>query len=298
MVSLVQLNSIAAKHSLMPLDGVPVSWTGAASHVYPLGDVVVKIPFDRPDTIEAVTTESIIAPFVRKLDVQTPELIGFDDSRDIVPVPFAVFRRVEGAESLHRLARDPDSVREAWEEVGRQLARVHGVREEADGPLELRTFRQTPDLDPRPWVEELRSTGSMDEADARWLRTLLDELAPSALDDVPLTLCHGDVNAANVLVDERSHRFEALIDWSGAGWLDPAWDFAGVSLDTVPFMLAGHRSVASLPMDHTAEARICWCQVQTRLFGVRKQASPETARKQLDRHVKQIRHFAKSADLL
>lgn len=297
MIDLVQLSAITGKHGLTPPHQLPMPWTGAASHVYPVGDMVIKVPFDRPDTIKALTTEAVVAPIMRMLGVQTPEMIAFDDTRDILPVPFLVFRRVIDASSLQQLAHNPDSVRDAWVEAGKQIACVHGIRQGADVPIELRTFRQSPELDPRPWVDELHSKDALATDDTRWLHILLDRLAPFALDDVPIVLCHGDLNAANILVDEHSHRFRAIIDWAGAGWLDAAWDFAAVSLDVVPFLLAGHRSVAPLPLDHTAEARICWCQVQMRLFGVRQLASPESAREQLDKHIDQLRRFVRTAGI-
>lgn len=261
---------------------------GAASHVYPLGDVVIKIPFDRPDAIEAVTVDAAVTPYVRALDVHASELIAFDDALDIVPVPFAIFRKVEGAVALDSSARSGDA-RATWHEVGRQLARVHAVTDTSAVPVELRSLRQTPEVDPRPWVGELRESGRLSPGDARWLLSLLDRIAPDALAEEPFALCHGDVNTANVLVDARTGRFRALIDWAGAGWLDPAWDFAGVALDVVPWLLTGHREVAPLPGDVTAEARICWCQAQTRLYSARSASSE--AQPPID--IGQIRRFAR-----
>jgi len=131
----------------------------------------------------------------------------------------------------------------------------------------------------------------LNQRDAQWLEALLDTIARPALVDVPTVLCHGDVNAANVLVDQESGRFRALIDWAGAGWLDPAWDFAGVALDVVPAMLAGHRSVAPVTHDGTAEARILWCQVQTRFYPLRE-ATGDPGKGVVERHIDQIRRFA------
>ncbi|HEV2065401.1 MAG TPA: aminoglycoside phosphotransferase family protein [Thermomicrobiales bacterium] len=325
LADLPALTVIAHTHRFAPPTAMPVPWTGATGQVFPCDDVVIKVPFDRPDTIQAVTIDSGIVPFVRSLGVAAPALIAFDDSRDILPVPFAVFRRVPNSTTLDaRHATDaPD--RQAWEEVGRQLARVHAVRDPDRVPLALRTFRQSSEFDPRPWVRELRESQVLNQTDAQWLDALLDALlignpagidgphppignrraiererpidaiAPRALADVPVVLCHGDVNAANVLVDYDTGRFRALIDWAGAGWLDPAWDFAGVSLDIVPAMLAGHRSVAPLVEDGTAEARILWCQIQTRLYPLRVAPASAVTKRTVGRHLDQIRRFARAA---
>jgi len=286
------LTAIARKHGFAPPSVMPVPWTGASGQVYPCGDVVVKVPFNRPDTIQAVSIDADMGPIARSLGVMTPVLIAFDSSLDMLPVPFAVFERARNSSTLDARHGASRSNRQAWKEVGRQLARVHAVRDPDQVPFSLRTFLQSSELDPRLWVGELSETAVLDQRDAQWLDALLNTIAPSALADVPVVLCHGDVNAANVLVADDTGRFRALIDWGGAGWLDPAWDFAGVSLDIVPAMLAGHRSVAPLVEDRTAEARILWCQVQTRLYPLR--SAPANATTQATQHhLDQIRRFAR-----
>lgn len=88
-VSHADLVAIARQHGLAPPPDLPTPWTGATGHVFPCGDVVIKIPFNTAPAIDAV-----IAPFVRARGVRAPELIAFDDSRSVLPVPFAIFRRV------------------------------------------------------------------------------------------------------------------------------------------------------------------------------------------------------------
>jgi thiamine kinase-like enzyme len=112
----------------------------------------------------------------------------------------------------------------------------------------------------------------------------------------PITMCHGDVNAGNVLVDPTIGQFLAFIGWAGAGWLDPAWDFAGVSLNAVPPLLVGHRFIEPLPGDHYAEARICWVQVQIRLFSARSHV--DTSKSRFKRDIQEIRRFALAAGLV
>lgn len=258
------LAAIIRRHGLQAPEGVPAPWTGATSRVYPCGEVVIKVPVDEPAAIASLHIDAAIGPVARSLGVATPELVALDETRELLPVPYAVLRRIGDAVPLERHDRSDGAV-VAWREVGRELALVHAVRDADRMPVSLRSFRQTPEVDPRPWVDELRERGALAATDARWLHRLLDELAPAALADVPLALCHGDVNAANILVDGASGAFRALIDWAGAGWLDPAWDLAGVPLAAVPHLLAGHREVAPLPGDATAAARALWCQLQMRL---------------------------------
>lgn len=297
LVDLPVLSAIARKHGFAPPSVMPAPWTGGSGQVFPCGDVVIKIPFDRPDAIQSVTTDAGMALFARSLGVVVPALVAFDESLVIVPVPYAVFERVHGAVTLDACRVEGTLRSEAWAEAGRQLARVHAVRDAGGVPIALRTFRQSAEVDPRPWVAAFYGAGVLDASDAQWLHDLLDRLAPGALADVPLVLCHGDVNAANVLVDRESGAFRALIDWAGAGWLDPVWDFAGVSLDAVPAMLAGHRCIAPLVRDETAETRVLWCQIQMRLYPLREATASAATGEALGRHIDRVRRFARIAGL-
>jgi aminoglycoside phosphotransferase (APT) family kinase protein len=294
---LEHLTAIARKHGLPIPEALPEPWTGATSHVYPCGDAVVKIAFDQPDASEAVITDAAMNPHARSLGVRVPDLIAFGDAGDLLTVPYAVYRRVPQAVPLSDFAGDRAQVEAAWESVGRDLALVHAVRRDASFPVTLREFRQSPQVDPRPWVDELRDRGILADADAAWLHDLLERLATAALADSPLCLCHGDVNASNVMVDARTGEYRALVDWAGAGWLDPVWDFAGVALDVVPSMLAGRRSAAPLPEDGTAEVRILWCQIQTRLYATLGMVDEPAAITRIAVSLTQVRAYASSLGL-
>jgi aminoglycoside phosphotransferase (APT) family kinase protein len=286
-----QLARIAERHGLSCKARMPVPWVGATSHVYPWGEAVIKVPFDRPDAIGALTIDAAMAEFARNLGIPAPTLLALDESREILPVPYAICRRVPDAVPLQPWSKG--ALPEAWRATGQHLAVLHQVSDKARVPMTLREFRQTPDVDPRRWADELASAGVLTPADLQWLTRLLDRLAPVGLGE-PVVLCHGDLNAANILVHRETGAFLALIDWAGAGWLDPAWDFAAVPLDVVPELLAGHRAVAPVADDDTAEARICWCQVQTRLYVARQAALHPGA---FDRDLRQIREFARLARL-
>ena len=106
MIARAQLAAIAAKHTA-GASQPPEPWTGATSR-YPLGDVVLKAAFDRPDAVAAVAIDAAMATFARLLGVAVP--------------------------------------------------------------IALREFRQSPGVDPRPWVDELQEAGALSLVDARWLR--------------------------------------------------------------------------------------------------------------------------------
>jgi aminoglycoside phosphotransferase (APT) family kinase protein len=135
----------------------------------------------------------------------------------------------------------------------------------------LRTFDQSPEVDPRPWVDELTRAGCLSAAQAGGLVGILDRLASTALAPVRTRLCHGDVNAANIMVAAETLRYRAVIDWAGAGWLDPAWDLVSIPLPAVRHVLEGHRRVAPFEIDETAEARALWCHARFALYRLRQQ---------------------------
>jgi hypothetical protein len=99
--------------------------------------------------------------------------------------------------------------------------------------------------------------------------------APHATGPVPNGFCHADVQLANLLVDPISHDYLALIDWDCAHCADPAFDFLGMPLPAVPFILAGYREIA--PRDDVTEARILWRRLQLLLSVLPRGAARDCA---------------------
>jgi aminoglycoside phosphotransferase (APT) family kinase protein len=189
--------------------------------------------------------------------------------------------RSRSKRSRPRRPGPPAAGHHVWRAVWGDLARLHtGVPPDELLRL-LPTHASSPDTDPRPWVEEVQAAGGLPVVEARWLADALERLAPAALAPRPPCVCHGDVNAANVMVGSSAPRtYTALLDWGGAGWADPAVDFSGIALGAVPFALAGYREIGSLPDDATAEARILWFYLRLALFGLRRADVTESAWRQ------------------
>ena len=76
------------------------------------------------------------------------------------------------------------------------------------------------------------------------------------------------------MVEPGSLRYLAVVDWGSSGWGDVAWDFLGIPLRAVPFMLEGHREIAPLDGDETAEARILWRHLQIAIWLMRRGPQP------------------------
>jgi aminoglycoside phosphotransferase (APT) family kinase protein len=264
--------AIAARHGLPVAGATPLPTSGIINLVYALGaGFVLRVPRDHPGHIDQARREAAAIPAARAAGVQTPRLVAYDDRRDLLPVPYSIVERVAG-EPLERLEREPAETPEVWRALGRDFARLHtGVG--PDGPLDPPATASTLP-DPRPLVEKRVADGWFTRLEARWLLAWLDRLAPAALQPMPQRFLHGDAQAMNVLVRPTSHDYLAVIDWGCARWGDPAWDFVGMPLRAVPLALAGHREIAPLDGDETAEARIVWLNLHLALDMLPRGATP------------------------
>jgi Ser/Thr protein kinase RdoA (MazF antagonist) len=128
--------------------------------------------------------------------------------------------------------------------------------------------------DPRALVDELAAGGWFTSVEARWLGGWLERLAPAAGTPDRERFLHLDVQATNVMVRPEPLAYVAILDWGCSGWGDPAWDLFGMPLRAVPSILEGHREVAPLDGDDTAEARILWRHLQYSLYGLPRGATP------------------------
>lgn len=84
---------------------------------------------------------------------------------------------------------------------------------------------------------------------------------------------HGDLQMSNVLVDNASCAYLALIDWGGARRGNAADDFSVVPLAAVGPMLEGYREL--MPAEPvTTEASILWRRIQLILGLLPRAAAP------------------------
>jgi aminoglycoside phosphotransferase (APT) family kinase protein len=288
-VSHQTMRAIILRHQLATTQFSSQPWFGGGSAVYQVGNAfVLKVPHLEPTPGASVAIEAAASTAARAAGVRTPALIVFDDACDLLPVPYLVFEHIPG-EPLSHTSRSPVAAKRALHALGGDLALLHGsIRPHRTLQL-LPTFAQTPDLDPRPWVADVHRAGGMTAVDARWLGDILEGLAPTVLAERAPAFCHGDVNAANVMVDQLDPpSYVALLDWGGAGWADPASDFAALSLESAPFVLAGYRAIASLDVDNTMESRVLWFYLRLALFTLRR--TPVADAVKTERIARLLRH--------
>jgi aminoglycoside phosphotransferase (APT) family kinase protein len=265
------LTSLAARHGFAGMPITPLPALGICNALFLLGDdLILRMPRAHPTFTALTRKEALAVPAARAAGVRTPELIVFDDSLALLPVPYTIYTRVPG-ETLELLRLEPEQTSDAWRAVGHDLALLHAsVR--AEGSIsELAS--ETLD-DPRTRVEELARKGYFSPVEARWLTSWLERLAPLALTPVPSRFIHNDVQATNIIVGPEQYEYRSLLDWGSCGWGDPAHDFAAMPLRAVPFLLAGYRAVRPLDADATAEARIVWRHLQIALWLARRGPQP------------------------
>lgn len=265
------LAALAARHGFAGIPITPLPALGICNTLFRLGDnLILRVPRAHPTFIALTRKEALAVPAARAAGVRTPELIVFDDSLALLPVPYTIYARVPG-ETLELLRLEPEETSDAWRAVGHDLALLHaGVC--AEGPISALTS-ETLD-DPRTRVEELARKGYFSPIEAHWFTSWLERLAPAALTPVPPRFIHNDVQATNIIVGPEQYEYRALLDWGSCGWGDPAHDFAAMPLRAVPFLLAGYRAVRPLDADATAEARIVWRHLQIALWLARRGPQP------------------------
>ncbi len=187
----------------------------------------------------------------------------------LLSVPYTLYERVPG-ETLGLLDLEPEATPHVWQALGRDLARLHtSITPELLPPEEVGQCR-----DLRAAPQALADAGLFTLMEARWLDRLLDRLAPYALADLPQRFLHGDSQTTNLMIRPGSLEYLAVLDWGSSGWGDVAWDFLGIPLRAVPFMLSGHREIAPLDGDETAEARILWRHLQIAIWLMRRDPQP------------------------
>ncbi len=266
------LQAIAERHNLGTDAFTLLPQIGIFNKVYQVGDdYILRIARDHPKSFVVARREAIAVPLARAVGVHTPNLLVMDDTCDIIPVPYTIYERVRG-ETLELLHLEPHETPNVWRAVGRDLARLHTTVEYQGAATQL-DHTETSDLTSLP--DELAEAGYFTGMEARWLTQWLARLAPAAT--APITPCflHGDNQMSNIMVCVGSLDYLAFIDWGNAGWGDPAFDFAGIPLRAVPYMLAGYRQIAPLTNDETAEARILWRHLELAFGNLSRGPEPD-----------------------
>jgi aminoglycoside phosphotransferase (APT) family kinase protein len=263
-----QLHAVLAKHGLGSRSIEPLASTGVLNAIFALGDdLVLRIPKPIDEGFADTYTESVAVPVAHAAGVTTPDLVVFDDDRDIFDVPYTIYERVH-AETLAHASWTPDACRE----LGRDLAVLHAGVSECPDPLGRLD-------DPGRWesaefAATLARSGFLSPANVAFIEDLFTRVEPALIAARGCRrFVHNDVQDTNVMV--KDGHYAALIDWGDAGWGDPAIDFRTMSMRGVPHALAGYREVQPLEEDDTAEARVIWDRLWSAASSLTKRPHPD-----------------------
>ncbi len=262
-----QLETVARQYGAKTWTQLPQ--IGICNRVFLLGqDLILRVPRQVPNFIAALKRESIALPMAKTAGVSVPDLIAFDDSQKILDVPFMVQTRIHGR-TLGLLSLEPESTPQTWQQLGQDLARLHtGIAV----TNENKAMIEPPMTDPRALANDLAEQGWITTSEATWLHSQLEPLA-SALENIPARFRHGDLQTTNIMVQHNSLKYTALIDWGAATWGDPAFDFAGIPLRAVPWLMHGYAEIT--PIEASFKKRVLWRHWQLALFLASRSPQPK-----------------------
>jgi Ser/Thr protein kinase RdoA (MazF antagonist) len=276
------VSAIADRHGLGVSRGRILASSGIINTVVALDDrFALRVPRDHPGHVDQARIEAEAIPLAVAAGVRTPDLVAFDDTLEILPVPYLVVDLVAGRD-VESVAGDPADLTELWFEVGRDLGRLHTGVDPAlwpgAPPEEAATSNLIPwpPHDPEALVRQRVDQGWLSYLEGRWLLGWIGRLDDGRGGPVPVTATHGDVQMSNILMDETSGRYRALLDWGCAATKDAVVDFMPIPLAVVPHLLAGHRDVAPLADDDRAELRILRGRIHAVLAMLPRGAAPGT----------------------
>lgn len=265
------LHAIAEQHNLGVDTFVLLPQIGIINRIYQAGEeYILRIARIHPRSFAVARREAIVVPLARNSGVRTPELLVMDDSCAILPAPYTIYERVQGA-TLGLLDLEPDDTPAVWRDVGRDLALLHIGVPQTEATAELEPVMVG---EPYLWIDELAEAGHFTGMEARWFTQWLDRLETASPASVADHCLHGDNQTTNIMVGAERLAYRAIIDWGNTGWGDPALDFAGIPMRAVPYLLAGYREIAPVADDETAEARILRRHLTLALHNLRQEPEP------------------------
>lgn len=264
------LDAIARRHGLRFSEARMLDSGGIINTVIALDDrFVLRVPRDHPGHIAQARVEADAIPLAVAAGVRTPRLVAYDDSEELLPVPYLIVEQVAGKD-IESLRADPGDLAELWVEVGRDLARLHvGVNPakwpgESD-PLTMSNLMTRDAPLPETLVQQRVDDGWLSSLEGRWLVGWLEHLDHQPSTPIRSVATHSDVQMSNVLMHVNSRRYAAIVDWGCAAQRDAVVDFMPMPFAAVPHLLAGHREIAPLDDDEHAEQRIVRGRLHTLL---------------------------------
>lgn len=218
------------------VDGRALAWVGAGwdFDVYRSGEWAVRFP--RRAAYGRRAWEGpllrLVAPGLEAMGIRVPVPLEERIAEDLFPYHVTLHRWVPGREAT---VLDRDAALAMLPTLGRALRTIHDTPADACRDLGLPTeewlmrdrLRET-----HADLPELRSLVPVEDdpvlhGHMAWAAALSEDDVPPEPTG-PHPLLHNDLATEHVLVDPATGRITGLIDWTDAGYGDPANDFVGV----------------------------------------------------------------------
>ncbi|MBS3939726.1 MAG: phosphotransferase family protein [Actinobacteria bacterium] len=156
--------------------------------------------------------------------VPVPPTVGFEPDESVTGAPFYVMRFVEGAvvrDSAAARALAPEVRAAASEDLVDVLVHLHEVDVDAVGLGDLARKEDYLGRQLKRWHGQLQQGGGRD-------LPVLDAVHARLVADIPVqgpaTVVHGDYRLDNLILDPRTGRVQAVLDWELTTLGDPLAD--------------------------------------------------------------------------
>lgn len=231
-----QIHAFLAHHGLQSRRLEPLTSQAVVNWVFLADYFVLRISKPDVETDDAYT-ERVAVPAVRRAGIKTPELLVFDDSREIIDSVVTVYERDPGV-ALGRTAVDLNDLPALYRQLGGEVCRIQRlVTNVPDPEAKLDPYEGS---DPRSALTQARLMHQIDQVSHDWLMRWIDQLEAASATESKLVFAHQDLHSFNTLVTTGPLAMSCVIDWGDAGWAPKDEDFNCVPIWAVPWMIEGY----------------------------------------------------------
>lgn len=199
--------------------------------------------------------------------IPIPELLYFDSSCQSVNFPFLLYEHIQGATLSARCRNISNSDLDVIGfELGRILATIHNITKySGEAPPYFSVQNTEYGFVYKRLVSALDKCRSAKLITHRTEQSITSAFQRDALFDTTNKAClvHGDFHGNNVLISDRC--VSGILDYEGAFWACPEWDFAKVMGLTTRYnaeleeaVINGYKSIAAISDHQVFQARIMW----------------------------------------
>ena len=158
--------------------------------------------------------------------VTVPEPLWCCEDDALIGAPFSIMTRAPGTASARALVKQmgdaPEQARALVRQLGRELARVHGISPTPRNTARLSFLPMPANTPALGRVKQYRQALDALPAAHLVLEWALNWLEDNAVDSGLRSLCHGDFRSGNYMV--KGGELTAVLDWEFASWGDPYED--------------------------------------------------------------------------